>query len=28
MREELGVQLRFPTVKEGVPAALEAEGAI
>jgi nucleoside-diphosphate-sugar epimerase len=28
MREELGVELRYPTVKEGVPAALEAEGAI
>lgn len=28
MREELGVQLRFPTIREGVPAALEAEGAL
>ncbi|MEX2569858.1 MAG: NAD-dependent epimerase/dehydratase family protein [Gemmatimonadota bacterium] len=28
MREELGVQLRYPTVREGVPAALEAEGAL
>lgn len=28
MREELGVTLRYPTVREGVPAALEAEGAL
>jgi nucleoside-diphosphate-sugar epimerase len=28
MREELGVTLRYPTVREGVPAALRAEGAL
>jgi nucleoside-diphosphate-sugar epimerase len=28
MRQELGVELRFPSAKLGVPAALEAEGAI
>jgi nucleoside-diphosphate-sugar epimerase len=28
MREELGVELRYPTVREGVPAALKAEGAL
>jgi nucleoside-diphosphate-sugar epimerase len=28
MREELGVVLRFPTVREGVPASLREEGAI
>lgn len=28
MREELRVQPRFPTVREGIPAALRAEGAI
>jgi nucleoside-diphosphate-sugar epimerase len=28
MREDLGVQLRYPTVREGVPAALRAEGAL
>jgi nucleoside-diphosphate-sugar epimerase len=28
MREELGVVLRYPTVREGVPAALKAEGAL
>lgn len=28
MREELGVQLRYPTVREGVPAALREEGAL
>lgn len=28
MREELGVTLRYPSVREGVPAALRAEGAI
>lgn len=26
MREELGVELRYPTVREGVPAALREEG--
>jgi nucleoside-diphosphate-sugar epimerase len=28
MREELRVQPRFPSVREGIPAALKAEGAI
>jgi nucleoside-diphosphate-sugar epimerase len=28
MREELGVELRYPSVREGVPAALYEEGAI
>jgi len=28
MREELGVALRYPTVREGVPASLREEGAI
>jgi nucleoside-diphosphate-sugar epimerase len=28
MREELGVALRYPSVREGVPAALRAEGAL
>lgn len=28
MREELGVSLRYPSVREGVPAALREEGAI
>ncbi|MEX2583896.1 MAG: NAD-dependent epimerase/dehydratase family protein [Gemmatimonadota bacterium] len=28
MREELGVELRYPTVREGVPAALREEGAL
>jgi nucleoside-diphosphate-sugar epimerase len=28
MREELGVVLRYPTVREGVPASLREEGAI
>lgn len=28
MRQELGVELRFPSVREGVPAALREEGAI
>ncbi len=28
MREELRVELRYPTVREGVPAALQEEGAI
>lgn len=28
MHEELGIDLRFPSVREGVPAALVAEGAI
>ncbi len=28
MRDELGVMLRYPSIREGVPAALKAEGAI
>lgn len=28
MREELGVVLRYPTIREGLPSALRAEGAI
>jgi len=28
MRQELGVELRFPSAKQGVPASLAAEGAI
>lgn len=28
MRDELGVDLRYPTVREGLPAALRAEGAL
>ncbi len=28
MREELGVRLLYPTVREGIPAALRAEGAL
>ncbi len=28
MREELGVVLQYPTIREGVPAALQEEGAI
>jgi nucleoside-diphosphate-sugar epimerase len=28
MREELGVVLRYPTVREGVPAALREEGVL
>ncbi len=28
MRQELGVTLKYPTIREGVPAALRAEGAI
>jgi nucleoside-diphosphate-sugar epimerase len=28
MREELGVALRYPTVREGIPASLHEEGAI
>jgi len=28
MREELGVDLRYPTVEQGVPAALREEGAL
>lgn len=28
MREELGVHLVYPTVREGIPAALRAEGAL
>jgi nucleoside-diphosphate-sugar epimerase len=28
MREELGVVLRYPTVREGIPASLQEEGAL
>ena len=28
MREELGVALRYPTIRDGLPAALRAEGAV
>jgi nucleoside-diphosphate-sugar epimerase len=28
MREDLRVKLRYPTIREGVPAALQAEGAV
>lgn len=28
MREELGVELQYPTIRNGLPAALRAEGAI
>lgn len=28
MREELGVELLYPTIREGVPASLRAEGAL
>jgi nucleoside-diphosphate-sugar epimerase len=28
LREELGVELRYPTVREGIPEALRAEGAL
>ena len=28
MRKELGVELQYPTIQNGLPAALRAEGAI
>jgi nucleoside-diphosphate-sugar epimerase len=27
MRQELGVELRYPTIRQGIPASLQAEGA-